>query len=411
MRRHVLLAMFLFSFTQLASVSQAQPTSSSSPTKAPVTADEYLSRGSDRVDRGNRKGAIEDFTKAIELNPRMIAAYHQRGFQHFEAAAYDLAIADFNKVVELDPKDAVAFLNRGRAFEEKGELDAALADLNTYIRLDEKSVSGYVIRADILAQKGKHQSAIYDLNTAIEIDPQDATAFGDRALNELALGEDALAEKDLKMCIALDPGLEVEYNKYANDVRKNFADERKAAEQRKSAEQIAKANPEDFDSQVKAANANYNAQRYLEAIDFWMVANKLRPSDFDVILMLGRANAQADRHPEAEKWFAKAVTQKPDDWQARAGFGAIFLFRKPPDLDRAIKEFHRSLELAPNEATIMATLVQVFVLKGDGKEAESMLTRLEKAAPAYDDLAELKGKVAALVKEKTSAGKVQPVNQ
>jgi len=93
------------------------------------------------------------------------------------------------------------------------------------------------------------------------------------------------------------------------------------------------------------------------------------------------------------------------------GFGAIFLFRKPPDLDRAIKEFHRSLELAPNEVTIMATLVRALVIKGDAKEAESMLTRLEKTAPAYDDLEELKGKVAALIKEKTTAGKVPPLNQ
>jgi Tfp pilus assembly protein PilF len=93
------------------------------------------------------------------------------------------------------------------------------------------------------------------------------------------------------------------------------------------------------------------------------------------------------------------------------GFGAMFLFRKPPDMDRAIKEFHRSLELQPNEPTIMATLVQAFVIKGDAKEAESMLTKLEKTAPAYDELEELKGKVAALVKEKTTAGKVQPANQ
>jgi len=40
-----------------------------------------------------------------------------------------------------------------------------------------------------------------------------------------------------------------------------------------------------------------------------------------------------------------------------------------------------------------------------------MLTRLEKTAPAYDDLEELKGKVAALIKEKTTAGKVPPLNQ
>ena len=131
-----------------------------------------------------------------------------------------------------------------------------------------------------------------------------------------------------------------------------------------------------------------------------MAANKLRPSDFDVILMLGRANAQAERHPEAKTVLQKAVTQKPDDWQARASFGAMFLFRKPPDWDRAIKEFHRCLELEPNETTMMAALVHAFVETGDAKEAESMLTRLEKTAPAYDDLESLKEKVAALVKRR-----------
>lgn len=114
------------SFSLFSAVSQAQPTPAQSSTKAPVTADDYLRRGTTRVERGNRKGAIEDFTKAIELNPRLVAAYKGRGFQHMDAAAYDLAIADLSKVVELEPKDANAFLNRGVAFQEKGDLDAAL---------------------------------------------------------------------------------------------------------------------------------------------------------------------------------------------------------------------------------------------------------------------------------------------
>jgi tetratricopeptide (TPR) repeat protein len=399
---------FLLSFSMLEYVSQTQPNSAQSPTKAPVTADEFLQRGLNRVERGNRKGAIEDFTKAIELNPRLAVAYKNRSFQHIDAAAYDLAIADLSKVIELDPKDAIAYMNRGIARQEKGDLDEALADLDTAIRLHEKSIFPYVTRSDVLMQKGQYQSAIYDLNTAIEIDPQDAAAYGNRGLAELALGEDALAEKDFKACFALNPALEVDFNKAANETRKNLAEERKAADETKRAEQIARDHPENFEAQVKAAQANLAAERYNEAIEFLITAHKLRKSDYEVIVSLGRTYYDSGKYAEAEQWLRTALLQKPDDAHVRAGLGAMLVLRKPPDLDGAIKEFRRCLEVDPNEATVLAALAHALLEKGDAREAGVVLARLENVAPANRDLPMLKEKLAALSKQKNPSGAPPP---
>ena len=41
---------------------------------------------------------------------------------------YDGAIADFTKAIELDPKYATAYYNRGSAYDDKGEKGIAEAD-------------------------------------------------------------------------------------------------------------------------------------------------------------------------------------------------------------------------------------------------------------------------------------------
>jgi Flp pilus assembly protein TadD len=257
-------------------------------------------------------------------------------------------------------------------------------------------------------QKGQYQSAIYDLNTAIEIDPQDATAYGNRALAELALGEDALAEKDFKTCFTLSPDLEVEFNKAANETRKNLAEERQAAIERKLAEQIAKDHPENFEAQTKAAQANLDAERYTQAIEFLVTAHRLKPSDYDVIVNLGRAYYGFEKYPEAEQWLRTALLQKPDDVHVRAALAAMLLFRKPPDLDGAIKELRRCMELSPNEATVLAALAHALLEKGDTKEAGVVIAKLDGVAPTNANLPELKEKLAVLAKQKNASGAVPP---
>ncbi len=400
MRSIFLSLLFLFSLSMLEPGSQAQPRAAQTPTKAPVAADEFVARGQTRVERGNRKGAIEDFTKAIELNPSLAIAYKSRAFQHMDAAAYDRAITDLTKAIELDPKDGIAYLNRGISHQEQDELDEALADLNTAVQLREKSIFPYVTRSDVLMQKGQYQAAIYDLNTALEIDPQDAAGYGNRGLAELALGEDALAEKDFKTCFTLNPDLEVDFNKAANDVRKNLAEKRKAAEERKRVEGIARAHPENFEAQVRAGQANLDAERYNEALEFLLTAHKLKVSDSDVMLNLGRSYYELGKYPEAEQIFRTALVQKPDDTHIRAGLAAILFFRTPPDFDGAIKEFRRCLEVDPNEPTVLAGLAAALLEKGDDKEAGVVLARLENVAPADVQLPGLKKKFAALSKTK-----------
>jgi tetratricopeptide (TPR) repeat protein len=59
--------------------------------------------------------ALVDFNKALELDPRLVAAYTNRGIAENGKNRYDDAIADFNRAIEADPISTSSYANRGAA--------------------------------------------------------------------------------------------------------------------------------------------------------------------------------------------------------------------------------------------------------------------------------------------------------
>ena len=60
-------------------------------------------------------GAIEDYTKAIRLNPKFVDAYYNRAMSFYNLKEYRNAIANFNEVIRLNSNYADAFYYRGLA--------------------------------------------------------------------------------------------------------------------------------------------------------------------------------------------------------------------------------------------------------------------------------------------------------
>ena len=76
----------------------------------PKTASEYLDRGCDKDDQKDSKGAIEDYTKALELNPNYAEAYANRGCAKEELGDKEGAIADWQKAADLGDEEAAKWI-------------------------------------------------------------------------------------------------------------------------------------------------------------------------------------------------------------------------------------------------------------------------------------------------------------
>jgi tetratricopeptide (TPR) repeat protein len=169
------------------------------------------------------------------------------------------------------------------------------------------------------------------------------------------------------------------------------------APQVQAAIEKAKAEPTNFDAQVKAAELYYQIQRFDGAIEFLKKANELQPENYDVLVQLGNANFDSDLYEVAEKWYEAALVKKPDQAEVRTDYGLTFMFRDKPDYDRAINEFNRAISADPNQVQAIQNLTVAYTKKGDAARAKASLEKLTRLDPSNTAIAKLNediGKIA-----------------
>jgi tetratricopeptide (TPR) repeat protein len=152
----------------------------------------------------------------------------------------------------------------------------------------------------------------------------------------------------------------------------------------------AKQEPDNFDAQMKAAEMYYRIRRFPEAIELLKRAVQLKPADPEALTQLGNAYFDSENYPEAEKWYLQSLAKKPDNINVRTDLGLTFLLREPPDYDRAIEEFKRSLAIDPKHVQTLQNLTVAYTKKGDLADAKATLAELGSAEPGNQALSKLR---------------------
>lgn len=129
-----------------------------STTTDPVTlAKELGIRGFLKADRGDHRGAIADFTRALELDPSNTDLYYNRGISRAAIGDHSGAIADFTQTIRRDPRSADAYFNRGLVYTITQNRQAAIADFTQAIYI-------YEVHAMMNALLGKTPTIVPNAN-------------------------------------------------------------------------------------------------------------------------------------------------------------------------------------------------------------------------------------------------------
>ena len=126
--------------------------------------------------------AIEDYNKAIELAPDNAKIYDERGLIYDKLEKYDEAINDFTKAIQIAPNSSKFYRSRGSSYGALGKYDEAIGDFTKAIQLDPNDKESYKRRASVYALLEKYDEALKDYNKAIKIDPNFADAYYYRGL-------------------------------------------------------------------------------------------------------------------------------------------------------------------------------------------------------------------------------------
>jgi len=88
-------------------------------------AEKFYKMGAKLMETGKYDEAIEQFTKAIDSNPRYKDAYCDRGIAYKKKGDCNRAIADYQQGLQLDNNDADIHYNLGLAYMDKKEFLSA----------------------------------------------------------------------------------------------------------------------------------------------------------------------------------------------------------------------------------------------------------------------------------------------
>ncbi|MDJ0672705.1 MAG: tetratricopeptide repeat-containing serine protease family protein, partial [Microcystis sp. M53598_WE2] len=110
--------------------------------------------------------ALDDYNKAIELNPNHANAYNNRGNLYYDLQKYDLALADYDKAIEINPNFAILYSNRGGVYYNQQKYELALSDYNQAIDINPNDAKAYLGRGGLYAILGQPEKAKIDLQQA-----------------------------------------------------------------------------------------------------------------------------------------------------------------------------------------------------------------------------------------------------
>ena len=105
----------------------------------------YYNRGIDKYNAGDSYGAITDYNRAIEINPRYANAYHNRGVAKRKLGDNYGAIADYTKAIDINPNYRSAYKNLGIVKEDIGDLQGACSDWRDASYLGDEDAVYWVI--------------------------------------------------------------------------------------------------------------------------------------------------------------------------------------------------------------------------------------------------------------------------
>ncbi len=312
---------------------------------APLTeADDYLRKGVAAQQRNDLNAAIDNYRKALAIDPKLAEARANLGAALSAAGQFDAAIAEDTKYLVSAPDNTAVRMNLGLAYYKKGDMESA-----------------HTAFAAVHAARPQDVAAAVLLGyTDIKLDKSSEAAA---MLTPLETGHENNMDLEYVLAYALiDSGEET-----AGLPRM---------------EKVAKAT-QSADAYFIAGTARLRRREFHEARANLDAAIDLHGNFPGLYTMAGQARDALGDTEAAQPAFEAALKADPRDSTANLYLGTMRL--KQRDLDAARPMLELALQLQPNSPMARLEMAKLNGMTGKYAEAASTLEELEKADPKWLD--------------------------
>ena len=339
-----------------------------------LTAEDYFLKGADKYNKKDYQGAIQDFTEAIEINPKLAQAYYNRGNTRYKLKDYQGAIQDYNQAIKINPKDAQAYYNRGAVRSELKDYQGAIQDYNQAIEINPKYALAYNNRGIDRRNLKDYQGAIQDYTQAIKINPKYAEAYYNRGIARGILKDYQGAIQDYDQAIKINPKYAEAY--YNRGIARGILKDYQGAIQ--DYDQAIKINPKDAEAYINRGIDRRNLKDDQGAIQDYTQAIKINPKYAEAYYNRGIARGILKDYQGAIQDYTQAIKINPKYAEAYYNRGIARGILK--DYQGAIQDYDQAIKINPKDAE---AYINRGIARGNLKDYQGAINDLNIAANLF----------------------------
>jgi len=238
------------------------------------SARQYYKAGEEFFDNMNYRDAIEQYTKAVEIDPDYDKAYIQRANAYARLNDYENAATDYDRAIVFNEKEAELYYLSGYAYHRQGKNGIALTKLNNAIEMKRNYLEAYQVRSVVYIEMKRYQEALEDCQKCLRL-KEDEKGFHNLA----------------KVYEKLEMYDEAE-NAYRSSIRKN----RRV-----------------IDTHFALASLLFKRQKYTEAYQSVTQMLELDPKNLEGLILKSRILSAQQNYPKAIEELSLASIEYPDE--------------------------------------------------------------------------------------------------
>jgi tetratricopeptide (TPR) repeat protein len=339
--------------------------------------------------------ATTGFSQA-KTNSRVDAYYHfsKARFLDDQGQAVQ-AIDEYKKALELDPNNSMIYSEMAESYLRNNRLREAVDTAQKAIQADRDNIEGHKLLTTVYLQMiGRAtaqqppsadtiNNAIHEFEEIIRIDPTERQSFLMLGrLYQIKGDRDRAADIYTKF-LGIEPGSEEGVTALAK-LQMDAGNQKEAAE---LLENFVKQHP-DSDGALQTLGEAYNdMQEFAKAADAYRRAGELDPDDVEIKKARAQAVYHADDIDEAAKLYEELIKTEPDDGLARLRLGQIY--RRQMKYAAARENLNKAAEAFPDNVEVQFSLVILDRDEGRLEEglklATDLLKKTEKSNGRYTE--------------------------
>ncbi len=341
-----------------------------------------LKAGDEFLKNNKIEDAIDQYSKALQIEPDNTKAYTQRALAYSRLSKYKEAAEDYDRASVFLPKDENNFFNAAKMYFNVGDYESSLERLKKSLLLKSNYIEALQLKVAVLLNLGRYDEALADAKAANRY-KETAENFFYLGLANERLGKLDEAEKSYLKALSIKSDYQEAIIRLADLLRKEKKYDLAISYINRAIRQDNKS----IESYLVRSEIYAEQLQYQSSINDISTIILLKPEDPEMYFKRGEFYQGYTQHTNAILDFNKVISLQPEN--AKAYYKRAYSYEQLLQFKEAIKDYEMLAKMSKYDAVAQELLAEaktrLFELnREENKPSVSIAEPLEKENKVLD---------------------------